>query len=216
MKTLATLSLCGLLTIGAASPAAAFTDDNPFVEAMLRMMEVFGLIDRSRLPLGVPYLPSYGGAPMGGIGGLPGLGGMPGMSSPWSMGGMPGMTPMPGMGTMPGMGSIPGGMGPGGGLPAYLATQGWYGQGGSAASSGYMDGIWELTNGSFVVIKRHVARLHLDDDRFQDFTIGYDRQYFWWTPRNGNTTSHYRYQMRDGRMILRDNQGKVLLMRRRS
>jgi hypothetical protein len=103
-----------------------------------------------------------------------------------------------------------------GNVPGNWMNPGRQGQGGVSAGSGFLDGIWELSNGSVAVIKRSSARLYLSKERHQDFIIGYDQQHFWWTPRGSNTTSHYRYQFRDGRMVLRDNQGKMLLMRRRS
>lgn len=219
MKRLAIAYLCSTLLLG--PPAAAYggyTQDNPFVEAMLRMMEVFGLINRDSLPLGAPYLPGYGASSLPGLGGLSGMTGMPGMS-PWSgMGGYPGMTGVPGMSPWSGMAGYPGmGQMPGvGGLAGNWTQQGWPGQAGSAAQSGYLDGIWELTNGSLVIIKRNAARLYVSREQYQDFILGYDQQRIWWTPRGGNTTTTYRYQMRDGRMVLRDNQGETLLMRRRS
>ena len=207
VKRALTICLCGVLLAGVPQPSnALYGDDNPFVEAMLRMMEIFGLINRGSLPLGVPYLPSYGQSMMPGLGGMSGLGGMPGVS------------PLYGMGGMPGMWQVPGGGWPTNALPGQFPgmISGRYGQTVNAAVSGYLDGIWDLTNGGIVIIKRQAARLYVARDRYQDFTIGYDRQYFWWTPRGGNTTTHYRYQMRDGRMVLRDNDGQVLLMRRRS
>ena len=215
MKRLATLGLCGALLINApASGYGVYGEENPFLEAMLRMMEIFGLIDRSSLPLGVPYLPSYPTSPMGGLGSFPGMGGYPAMS-PWSglggypgMPGLSGMTPMYGPGSYPGMGQMPG-------LSGWPGA-GWQGQGGHAAQTGYLDGIWELSSDGVVIIRRNAARLYLSRDRYQDFTIGYDQHRFWWTPRGGNTTTTYRYQMRDGRMVLRDNEGSVLLMRRRN
>lgn len=214
--------------------AASYADGNPFVEAMLRMMEIMGLIDRGSLGYSVPYLPGYGG----GLGGMPGLGsyypgamGMwPGTSLPGAWGGMPG-----GMGGMPGgIGGMPGSMGtmPGGwpGLGGMPGNPGWPGMGNwpgaSLAGNAFnqvprtpaadLDGIWELTNGSVAIIRGRQARLYADRDRHQDFSIAYDGQHFWWTPRGGNTTTHYRYRMRDGRMVLSDNDGKVLLMRRRN
>ncbi len=221
MKRCATLLFCCTLSISTSVSAyGAYTgEDNPFLEAMLRMMEIAGLIDRNDVPLGVPYLPGYGQsmAP-----GLAGLGGWPGYPA---MGAFPGMSPLTGLGGLngaPGSSMLPGGGWPGaavpnpGGMPGNWLNRGWSGQGSNSASSGYLDGIWELSNGSVVVIRRGNARLYVSKDRHQDFTIGYDQKHFWWTPRGGNTTSHYRYQFRDGRMILRDNQGKVLLMRRRS
>jgi hypothetical protein len=221
VKTRAILFLCCALSLSTSVSAyGSFgAEDNPFLEAMLRMMEVFGLIDRSAVPLGAPYLPSYGQSIPPGLGGLQGLGGWPGYPA---MGGFPGMSPLGGPGSLPGTGLAPGVGWPGSGFPhpgkdsANWMNFGWQGKGGNSAESGFLDGIWELSNGGFAVIKRRSARLYLSKERYQDFTIGYDQQHFWWTPRGGNTTSHYRYQFRDGRMILRDNQGKMLLMRRRS
>jgi len=248
VKSFATLCLCSTLVLCApASAYGLYREDNPFVEAMLRMMEIFGLIDRDSLPLGAPYLPGYGASSMPALGGLPGLGGYPGMGgmpgmSPWSgmggypgMGAMPGISPWSGVTGYPGMGGVPGmspwsglggsqGMGqmpgvggwPGAGAPGGWSNPWWSGGAASGAQSGYLDGIWELTNGSLVIIKRSSARLYVSRERYQDFIVGYDQQRFWWTPRGGNTTTTYRYQMRDGRMVLRDSQGKALLMRRRS
>jgi len=204
-----------------ASGYSLYQEDNPFVEAMLRMMEIFGLIDRDRLALSSPYLPGYSPMGLSAFGGMPGLGGYPGLTgvpglSPWSgLGGYPGMTGLPGLGGYPGMGQMPGAPGwPGGPSGNWINPQS-YGLRGDATQSGYLDGIWELNNGSIVIIKRNAARLYVERDRHQDFTIGYDQLRFWWTPRGGNTTTTYRYQMRDGRMILRDTGNKLLLMRRR-
>ena len=222
VKKLSILFLCAALSLG--TPAAGYAysgENNPFVEAMLRMMEIFGLIDRSSLPLGVPYLPSYGQSSVPGLGGFPGLGMYPGLGGVPGMGGLPGMSSMYGLGGVPGMGpgGVPG-MSPGiGGWPGnglWGNAAGAYGRGANAASSGYLDGIWDLTNGSWVIVRRNAARLYLSRERYQDFTIGYDQRYLWWTPLRGNTTTHYLYKMRDGRMVLRDNEGKTLLMRRRS
>lgn len=197
------------------------------------MMEIFGLIHRNRLPLGVPYMPSY--SPLltpglGGLGGYPGmspmsgLGGFPGMSPMSGLGGVPGMSPMyglggvPGMGTMPGAGGWPGGGFPGaGGIPGNWVDSGRYGYGsgqGNQAAAG-LDGIWELENGGFVIIQGSVARLYISRERYQDFAVRYDRQYLWWRPREGGAPSRYLYQTREGRMILRDEEGNMLLLRRR-
>lgn len=199
-----------LFALCLAAPAhayAAYGDDNPFVEAMLRMMAMFGIIDRYPSSLGIPYAPGAG--TWGAAGAYPGAAMLPGMSpfGPWGGmgGGIPGMAPLAGAGGWPGMpGSY---MTPGSTWPGYA-------QRGNKVDD--LDGIWELDNGSFVIIKGRLARLFLSRDRSQDFTIGYDGRTFWWSPRGGNTTTRYRYQFRDGRMILRDHDGKVLLMRRRS
>lgn len=229
MSRRAICCLCCALSL--ALPAQAYTtygDDNPFVEAMLRMMEIMGLIDRRPVPLGVPYMPGAGSPP--GWGSLAGAGMPPGTSpmgawGNWPGSGMPGMSPFPGIGGWPG-GGMPGGMGgwPGGGLPGGLG--GWPGAG-LPGGSGFrhgpnlsavadLDGIWELNNGGVAIIKGQAARLYLSRERYQDFLIGYDGKHFWWSPRGSNVSTRYRYQMRDGRMILRDNDGEVLLMRRRN
>ena len=101
------------------------------------------------------------------------------------------------------------------GLPGFPGGSGFrYGPGHSAVAD--LDGLWELSNGSFAIIKGQAARLYLTRERYQDFLVGYDGRHFWWSPRGSNVSTRYRYQMRDGRMILRDNDDKVLLMRRRN
>ena len=126
----------------------------------------------------------------------------PGPSGPSPIGGWPGS----GMGAWPG-GSLPGM----GGWPGDSGFR--YGPDMSAVAD--LDGIWELSNGSVVILKGQAARLYLTRERHQDFLIGYDGRHFWWSPRGSNVSTRYRYQMRDGRMVLRDNEGQVLLMRRR-
>ena len=184
------------------------------------MMEIFGLIDRSALPSYAPYLYGYGGQL--GVGSFPGI-------SPWSgFGGVPGMSPVPGMGGVPGMSSMPGAGGfpgaapwPGSGLPAMGGAPGnsggfpAYGQWVTPEHRGPLDGVWELEKGGFVVIRGKAARLYLDREKYQDFDIGYDRQYLRWAPRAGGKSSRYLYQVREGRMILADEDGNLLLLRRR-
>lgn len=194
------------------------------------MMEIFGLIDRDRRPLSVPYLPGYGQqfAPgLGGFGGMSGmsslygLGGAPGMSPMYGMGGVPGMSPMyglggvPGMSPMPGMAGLPGAGGMPGGNWGNWGNLNYYPQAPANRPSAYLDGIWELDKGGFVVIKGNSARLYLSREQYQDFAIHYDRQHLWWRPQEGGKGARYTYQAREGRMILRDTEGNLLLMRRR-
>ncbi|MGB5466318.1 MAG: hypothetical protein WBM84_09575 [Sedimenticolaceae bacterium] len=189
---------------------AIYADDNPFVEAMLRMMEIFGLIDRSRLPHGVPYLPGYGQswAPgMDGISGYTGIGPPMGLSSIYGAGGWPGPGQMPGPAGWPPAGFA--------GAPGAWGHPGRFAPRSGSVPSGYLDGAWELDKGGFVIIKGNIARLFVSPERSQDFTIGYDRYRLWWRPRGTHSTSHYRYQVRDGRMIMQDSEGRMLLLRRR-
>jgi len=221
VKPLPIVGLCCTLLLPV--PAGAYTayNDNPFVEAMLRMMEIFGLIDRDRLSLGVPYLPGYSGFPSPGLGAYPALGAMPG-TMPGSMpGSMPGLSPLPGLGGMPSPGGGPWASGwPGAsGLPG--APTGYWPQGGTqpqrygTGSRGPLDGIWELNKGGFIIMRGNAARLYLSRDRHQDFAIRYDRDRLWWRPTGGGNASQYRYQVRDGRMVMRDEDGNILLLRRR-
>lgn len=176
------------------------------------MMEIFGLINHSRLPLGSSYLPGYSSLMTPGMAAYPGLGGlgmMPG-ASPWA--GYPGMGMMPGAG-LPGVGRFPGAGVPGGFAP-FPGTPGGGGYR-NLPGRGALDGAWELANGSFVIIKGDTARLYLSEERHQDFVIKYDDKAFWWSPRDSNTAKRYRYQVSNGRMLLRDNDGKVLLLLRR-
>lgn len=212
-------SLIILLTLSVLWPSSAvhaysaYSEDNPFIEAMLRMMEIFGLIDRNRLPLGVPYMPSYG-APM--MNGMNGFG--PGGFSPGGFGGYPGMTGFPGMSGAPGMGGFPSGW-PGGGyaMPYNPMTQwgqtGTYGQY-APSTRGYFDGTWETDKGGVVVMRGNIARLYIDRDHYQDYTFGYDRSYLWWKPYQGGQTKTYRYEVRNGRMVMQDQNGNYLLLRR--
>ncbi len=225
MKTLPALSLCCLLVLPlqAAAYYSTYYDDNPFVEAMLRMMEIFGLIDRDRLPLSVPYLPGHGQFLTPGLGGLgayplSGLGSVPGISplSGPGMPGLPGMGAFPGTGQLPGLGGWPYGTTPGSGwVPGGWGNPAHWGRGQFHAGAGRLDGIWELANGTFVVIRGGTARLYLSHTRYQDFAIRYDRRYLWWQPLHGGSPSRYLYETRQGRMILSDDEGNLLLMRRR-
>jgi hypothetical protein len=101
-----------------------------------------------------------------------------------------------------------------GGAPGNQSGRAWYEQGRRPEDAGPLDGVWELENGGFVTISGKAARLHLSPEQYQDFSIGYDRQHFWWAPQAGGKSSRYRYQVRDGRMILSDEEGNLLLLRR--
>ncbi len=226
------LSLCCVLAL-APLPAGAgygsFGNDNPFVEAMLRMMELFGFIDRRPLPPGVPYLPAD--RPLGpAFGGLHGLSGYPGMGAWPGAGGVPMNPAISGMpmgwgGQFP-SGGFPTGQHPAGmGMPPFQGVPGmpaWGGVPGPGSNPGYavpaaglLDGIWELNKGGLLIIKADAARLYVSRERYQDYVIRYDDSYLWWRPHNGNRTSQYRYEVRDGRMILADSKGNLLLLRRR-
>jgi hypothetical protein len=227
VKKFLVLCLCCTLVLPLkASAYSAYGEDNPFVEAMLRMMEIFGLIHRDRLPLTVPYLPGYGQQLAPGLGGygrqlIPGLGGYAGVPG-MGLGGFPSLSPMSGPGGAPGMGGMPGtyawpggGFPPVGGIPGNWTAPSRYGSGPMTQTSTHLNGIWELENGGFVIIQGNMARLYVSREQYQDFAVYYDRQHLWWRPQEGGMSSRYLYQTREGRMILRDAEGNLLLMRRR-
>jgi hypothetical protein len=142
----------------------------------------------------------------------------------YGMGAIPGVSPIPGAGGIPGIAQYPGAGGwPPGGLPWASGLPGtgnwpnpaWPGSPTAARAAAYLDGAWELSSGGFVIIRGNSARLYVSRDRYQDFSLGYDRQHLWWAPQAGGRSSRYRYQVRDGRMVLRDDEGNYLLLRRR-
>jgi hypothetical protein len=211
--------ICLSLVAGNTHGADRHTSSNPFIEAMIRMMQIFGLIDSTRWPLTTPYLPGSGLGGMPGVGGLSALGGYPAMSSMYGMSAVPGLGGMTGL---PGMSGIPGAQGMQGlsGMPQAFPPglgqmPGWPSPQAAGADQTRLDGIWELNKGGFVIIKGRHARLYLSREKFQDFIVGFDNTNLWWVPQNGGTQSRYRYRMQDDRMILADDKGGYLLLRRR-
>ncbi len=223
VKAASIFILCGMLL----APPSGYAgyggyDDNPFVEAMLRMMELFGFIDRRPVPLGAPYLPAdrplgptfasgYGPAGPGAFaagGGVPlgpmAAGGPLGWSYPPNAAGPIG----PGIATPPWLPGEPGQSKPQG-MPGP-----WAGPGPPLPPPGLLDGIWQLSKGGLLILKADAARLYVSRERYQDFVVRYDDSRMWWRPHNGNRTSQYRYEVRDGRMVLADETGQLLLLRR--
>lgn len=200
------------------------------------MMEVFGLIDRSRLPLSVPYLPGYGAGTLpatgtlglmgaypalSGMGGIGGINPLTGFGMPMSgIGGMPGTSMVPGIGGWPATGAWPGTMGMPMTSPYPGMNPGTFAQGiqpwtTPQTTQTALDGIWELNKGGFVIIRSNRARFYASREEYQDYVLGYDRDFLWWAPESGGTRSRYRYRVQDDRMILADSEGNVLLLRRR-
>lgn len=227
--------LAAAIGVGNVNATTPYASDNPFVDAMVRMMEELGLLDRARPPVTVPYLPGAGLNPYTGygmLGAYPGLGGMNPLTG---FGGMPGAGSWP-MNPAQAQGMVPGGMGTWSQAPQqWLGSspvpqeqmQQWFGAGQlpqgqmqqwfnpATAPQNALDGAWELHKGGLVVINGNRARFYLTLDQHQDYTIGYDQSHLWWTPVDGTTPSRYRYRMQDDRMIIADEQDNYLLLRRR-
>ncbi len=212
------LAFLSLTQPAAATAYVPTSSGNALVEAMLRMMELFGLIDRDHLALGSTFLPGYGG--LLGYGGLPtgAMGGIPGYPGMAGLGGWPGMgaNPMMAPGMMqPGM-IQPGMMQPGmiqPGKNPWTGQQNPFGYP-SSATQGALDGTWVLNKRGIAIIRGSFARLYLSREHYQDFEIRYDQRHLWLTPRRGGSASRYQYRMHKGRMIVRDDEGNYLLLRR--
>ncbi len=208
---IAVLVFAGFSLIQPAAGAAYVptSSGNAFIEAMLRMMELFGLIDRDHLALGSTFLPGYGGLYPGMMGGVPGMSAYPGM------GGLGGWPATAGLGGWPGMGAnpmmAPGMMQPG--MNPLAGHQMPFGYP-SPGTRGVLDGSWILNKRGIAIIRGSSARLYLSREHYQDFDIRYDQRHLWLTPRRGGSSSRYQYRMHKGRMIVRDDEGNYLLLRR--
>lgn len=210
------LVACLVLGTGSGTSSAS---NNALIDGMLRLMENAGFLDRDELPMGVPYLPSANAvspfafsnlAPPAGTA-IPGLNPFsnPMPLSPMTGGGFSGLAP-PG-GTWPGIPWTNMPQGPGQFSPQ---TPGWPGMP-TPPVAGLLDGVWELNRGGVVIIRADAARLYVTRDRSQDYLIRYDDTHFWWRPRDGSQFERYRYRMEEGRMVLADEAGNLLLLRRR-
>lgn len=202
-----------------AGSGTSTASNSALIDGMLRLMENAGFVERDNLPMGVPYLPSADAVSPFAFSNLtPPAGAMaPGLnpfSNPAPLGAMPGGG-FPGLmspgGTWPGIPWANAPQGPGPFLPQ---TPGWPGMA-STPVAGLLDGIWELNRGGIVIIRADAARLYVTRERFQDYLIRYDDTHFWWRPRDGSQFERYRYRMEEGRMVLANETGNLLLLRRR-
>ena len=80
-----------------------------------------------------------------------------------------------------------------------------------------LQGEWETHSGGLLLVKGSLARLYVSRDRYQDLQISADATYVWMKPVNaGSLTPGDRYQYRvvDQHIVLRDQQQRILLLRR--
>ena len=101
------------------------------------------------------------------------------------------------------------------GTPAIANPQWSATNGRNASLTRMLQGSWETHTGGLLLIKGNLARLYVSRDRYQDLEIRVDRHYLWMKPA-GSSQPHDRYEHRifDRRVILRDPNGEVLLLRR--
>ena len=79
-----------------------------------------------------------------------------------------------------------------------------------------LQGSWETNNGGLLIVDGHLARLYLSRDQYQDLELTLNNQFLWVRPVGNRQGYAERYEHRifDKRVILRDDQGRTLLLRR--
>jgi hypothetical protein len=148
--------------------------------------------------LGYGYPGTWGGyyppgtAPLGGPGtwAAPPLGGVPWNGVPWANAQLPGYSDW--------------------------ATRQQYNRSGPYSHlMRILQGSWEIHSGGLLLVKGNLARLYLSRDRHQDLEIRADKHYVWMRPAGTRQTpDRYEHRIFDRRVILRDEDDRVLVLRR--
>ncbi len=204
-----------LCLINPAAPRAAQATNNPFIEAMRTMMRMMGMLNDDPYPwlnpfTSTPTTPRWPVNPMN-PGGISPYGMMmPGMAS----GMLPGM-PLNGVGQYYQQGrnwmrQMPMQQGALGGLEQALP----------GASSALMEdksdtpeGKWRGSNGEWLIIARGMFRLYVSRDRYVEGDVRFTDRWISFRNNDNQTVKTYEYAVRDGRMILKDEDGNLLLFK---
>lgn len=145
---------------------------------------------------------SMGGSPWSSMAGSPwsSMAGSPWSSmpgSPWSMGG----NPWSQLNNMPGYPAF----GPNAQVP-YGQPSGW---------TGALDGSWQGQSGEILAVQSGRFRIYLDRDRYQEGRIELlGKDLLSMQGQNSGTARRYEYAVHEGRLVLRDEAGNLLLYRR--
>ena len=186
--------LC-LCLLGSSSPLHAADTGTEMANLMRGMFTGLSLLGQAANTPGWNSLATPG-APGWPPGTAP-WGGYPGAATPWAQ------PPWGSAGWPPTANVSPGYSQPGptGGRYSYLLR--------------LLQGEWETHNGGLLLVKGNLARLYVSRDRHHNLEITVDPHYLWMKPA-GSTQAPDRYEHRifDRRIILRDEAGKVLLLRR--
>jgi len=75
-------------------------------------------------------------------------------------------------------------------------------------------GSWEIDNGKLLIVKGNMARLYLSADRYQDLHLQANTRFLWMRPDGTQTAKQYEHRIFSKRAILRDDQGRQLLLQR--
>lgn len=77
-----------------------------------------------------------------------------------------------------------------------------------------LDGIWETRSGAILIVRAGRARLSLTNQTSQDFDLRVDAQTIVLRDRRYGSLRRYAYATRDGRLVMQDTEGNLLLLRR--
>ncbi len=77
-----------------------------------------------------------------------------------------------------------------------------------------LQGAWETDSGGLLLVKGNMARLYLSRDRHQDLYIRADPRYVWMRPVNSGEERRYDHRIFDDKILLRDDEGRTLTLKR--
>jgi hypothetical protein len=78
-----------------------------------------------------------------------------------------------------------------------------------------LQGSWEVLNDEgLLLVKANMARLYASRDEYQDFYIQADKRYLWMWPVGSKVPQRYRLRIQSDRIVLDDELGYTLTLRR--
>ncbi len=203
-----TRSIVLLLLSTQCAAADGFVDtaaerSNPFATAMDMMMDAMDNYSRKRQ--WDQALSSYGTS-----------------MQPWALGAMPGMTPqMPGQTQMqqmfqnaPGVSRAMGNMGSPMGAFRQPRTMAPFYSAPTQQTGSAIDGVWQGSSGEVFVVRNGYCRIYASREAYDDCRIAVQGQMVTLVSPTSRQRRQYEYAVSDGRMVLRDSDGNLLLYRR--
>ncbi len=190
MQAYAKLLMIGLL-LGLAGSAAPATTGSPFMDMMRGMATGLALLGQNSSTSPTTVYPQIQALPIPGY--PPFASGLPWAPS------FPGLPP-----------NLPYGASPYGSTPWPPPAP--YAGGGNILSR--LQGAWESSNGSLLLVRNNMARLYVSRDQYQDLYITAGPRYLWLRPVRGQSPTRYEHHIYRDRMVLRDGRGNSLVLRR--
>jgi len=82
-------------------------------------------------------------------------------------------------------------------------------------TSATLDGNWRGQSGEVLVVRNGLFRIYLDRDRYQEGRIELrGKDVLGMQSQDGSVTRRYEYAVHEGRLVLRDEAGNLLLYKR--